>query len=1120
MDFQKNDYDPSWVLMDCYFNQYDMGRQQIESFDDFVTHGIEDIINEQRTITCEGTTITFGGIHMVKPAFYEDNTVTMMTPMEARLRNYNYSSRLYVDVQATTDAEPNNVIMQKVHIADIPVMLKSTLCHLKGLRDDQLTALDECPLDPGGYFIVNGSEKFIVSQERMSWNYVYVTRKNDMFVAETRSCSPTGKVSTMYMKFQPGRENEILVSIPHIRRDIPLPIVLLGLGCDYSEIEPLLLSGAHSKDRKGKGPVQPTTSDTHAQVQGIISDCVRCCTDIKTEEESLSIIGKYFIYDVKASSLLSSVVKEKLTVEFLPHLKKDAFAKTVFLAHAAWKLIEVACGIRAQDDRDHTGKKRVDLTGCLMVDLFKRLYSRFVKEVRKKLKKNVGKRLNLTYIMQPTVITSGLRYALSTGTWSDSRSFAQGKKGVSQILNRYNYVSTLSCLRRLNTPVGKDGKITKPRQLHNTHWGLICPAETPEGGSVGLVKNMSFLAHVTLDRSSDLVLLALKDKYWRSPLHGCKIFVNGGWIGQCDDGHFLAESLIEQRRKSQIHFETSIVYKQHDNELYIWTDGGRLSRPLIIVDEEGRSRLLNDNSKLLDDIRSEKYYWDDLLSESLIEYLDTEEIESRFVAMFPKDIKPGWTTHCEIHPSTMLGISASTIPFPDHNQSPRNTYGSCMSKQAMGIFSVNYLQRMDTISNILYYPQKPLVGTKAMKYLSYDELPAGQNAIVAIAIYGGYNQEDSIIMNQSAIDRGLFRSTFYRTTTSVERSEIGESFEKPQADLVRKPKKNTSDLDEDGFLPVGSKVSIDSVLMGKVARNAEDELQDISILSKDAGYVDKIMRTTGPNGTKISSVRIRNTRIPEMGDKFASRHGQKGTVGITYRQEDMPFTSSGMVPDLIINPHAIPSRMTIGHLIECIMGKKITLDGEWDHGTPFDHKSVKEVCAELEKQGFEGTGTETLYSGFTGEPLEAKIFMGPTYYTRLKHMVADKIHSRSRGPVQILTRQPVEGRSRDGGLRFGEMERDCLIAHGAAKFLRERLLDSSDKYEVSVCNKCGLFATDKASASALLPGNVAPDASGYMCRGCRTTDTTRIVLPYACKLLFQELQSMNIAVRITPNKEK
>jgi DNA-directed RNA polymerase II subunit RPB2 len=476
----------------------------------------------------------------------------------------------------------------------------------------------------------------------------------------------------------------------------------------------------------------------------------------------------------------------------------------------------------------------------------------------------------------------------------------------------------------------------------------------------------------------------------------------------------------------------------------------------------------------------------------------------------------------------MLGICASIIPFPDHNQSPRNTYQSAMGKQAMGIYATNYQLRMDTLANILYYPQKPLVTTRAMDFLHFRELPSGQNAIVAIACYSGYNQEDSVIMNQSAIDRGLFRSIFYRTYMDQEKKAGGsqstflEEFAKPSRETTLRMRQGTYEkLDDDGLIPPGVNVAGDDIIIGKVVpiEETSEELgqktvrhthRDSStpIRSAEKGVVDKVLLTTNADGFRFTKVRVRSIRVPQMGDKFASRHGQKGTVGITYRQEDMPFTTDGITPDIIINPHAIPSRMTVGHLIECLLGKVSALDGTEGDATPFTDTTVEDISKRLRELGFQSRGFEIMHNGHTGRKLNAQIFMGPTYYQRLKHMVDDKIHARARGPVQILTRQPVEGRSRDGGLRFGEMERDCMISHGAAQFLKERLFDVSDAYRVHVCDICGMFAIANLKKGI------------YECRSCRNkTQISQIHIPYAFKLLVQELVSMNIAPRLMVNPQ-
>lgn len=535
-----------------------------------------------------------------------------------------------------------------------------------------------------------------------------------------------------------------------------------------------------------------------------------------------------------------------------------------------------------------------------------------------------------------------------------------------------------------------------------------------------------------------------------------------------------------------------------------------------------------------------------MLANGIVEFVDAEEEETILICMTPEDLYESkqpthephqprdasgrvkgassaslhtWT-HCEIHPSMILGICASIVPFPDHNQSPRNTYQSAMGKQAMGIYVTNYQVRMDTLANILYYPQKPLATTRSMEYLRFRELPAGQNAVVAILCYSGYNQEDSVIMNQSSIDRGLFRSLYFRTYMDQEK-RIGmttmEEFEKPTREHVLRLRHGTYEkLDDDGLIAPGTRVSGDDIIIGKTKPIPEDSTEmgqrtgshtklDAStpLKSTETGIVDQVMLTTNHEGVKFVKVRVRSTRVPQMGDKFASRHGQKGTIGITYRQEDMPFTCEGITPDIIINPHAIPSRMTIGHLVECLLSKVSTLEGSEGDATPFTDVTVEAISEALKKHNYQQRGFEVMYHGHTGRKLTAQVFLGPTYYQRLKHMVDDKIHSRARGPVQILTRQPVEGRSRDGGLRFGEMERDCMISHGVAQFLKERLFDASDAYRVHVCDLCGLMAIASLSKNS------------FECRSCKnTTQISQIHIPYSMKLLVQELMAMSIAPRL------
>ena len=474
----------------------------------------------------------------------------------------------------------------------------------------------------------------------------------------------------------------------------------------------------------------------------------------------------------------------------------------------------------------------------------------------------------------------------------------------------------------------------------------------------------------------------------------------------------------------------------------------------------------------------------------------------------------------------ILGVSASIIPFPDHNQSPRNVYQSAMGKQAIGVYCSNFNLRMDTLAHLLFYPQRPLVVTQSMEYLKFKDLPAGINAIVAIMCYTGYNQEDSVIMNQSSIDRGMFRTAFFRTYIAEEKREARLKFETIEVpdrqDTMGIRHGVYSKLDCEGLISPGTRVSGDDIIIGKTGLiKMEDDLEidvdnDISNISKrkqdiseamrpnENGVIESVMLTTDRQGFKLAKVKTRSIRIPQIGDKFASRHGQKGTIGMTYSQEDLPFTLEGITPDIIVNPHAIPSRMTIGHLIECLGSKVSALRGFESDATPFTDVTVDSISEDLHKLGYQKYGNEAVFNGFTGRKIDMMIFFGPTYYQRLKHMVEDKIFSRARGPLQILTRQPTEGRARNGGLRFGEMERDCMISHGAALFLKERLVDVSDKYRIHVCKNCGLIAQSDLNSQK------------FMCRLCNATDSdiAQVYIPYACKLLFQELLAMHITPRI------
>lgn len=1221
-----------WEVISSFFDTKGLVAQQIDSYDDFALRTMQDIVSEQAKIVLDQNsppsddddnpilkrryTVKFGKIVISQANVTEgDGTVTSIWPAEARARNLTYACPVYLTVERQVhimrenprvgaeldeddemaneeggqfwereDKDGENQI-NRVHIGKLPIMLKSMLCQLRNKSDDELYSHDECPYDQGGYFIINGSEKVLIAQERSASNIVQVFKKKQSptpWIAEIRSAIEKGSrlISSVQVKLfakgesaKGGHGQTIRATLPYIKADIPIAIIFRALGVISDE--DILNHVCYDRN------------DT--QMLEMLKPCLEEAFILQDRDVALDFIGKRG-NQTGARERRVKFAKDVLQKEFLPHISQAEGSETrkaYFLGYIVHKLLQCVLGRREEDDRDHFGKKRLDLAGPLMAVLFRQLFAKLVKDLYKHLQRSVetGKGFNVLVAIKPNTITNGLKYSLATGTWGEQKKAASAKVGVSQVLNRYTFASTLSHLRRTNTPIGRDGKIAKPRQLHNTHWGLVCPAETPEGQACGLVKNLSLMCYVTVGCASEpikeymtLKQMELLEEY--DPLtfpEATKVFVNGVWVGVHKNSHELYTALREIRGDDNVlPADVSLIRDIRERELRVLTDAGRVCRPLFVIEDNrnkpnyGKLRITKAHIDKLqqdkergtvgmteDELKELAPGWRGLIKASVIEYLDAEEEETAMIAMTPRDLnehdmmmqggydlgmssanpdpnarirlKPDPTikryTHCEIHPAMILGVCASIIPFPDHNQSPRNTYQSAMGKQAMGINLTNYNTRFDTMVNVLYYPQKPLATTRSMEYLKFRELPAGQNAIVAIACYSGYNQEDSVIMNQSSIDRGLFRSLFYRSyqdSTKKVGMNVVEEFEKPNRQDVIRMKHGTYDkLDDDGIIQPGVRVSGDDILIGKVAPIApdSDELgqrtkmhtkRDVStpLRTTESGIIDQVVLTTNLEGLKFVKVRTRTTKIPQIGDKFASRHGQKGTIGITYRHEDMPFTRDGLTPDLIINPHAIPSRMTIAHLIECVLSKVGALRGAEGDATPFTDVTLTDISTLLRESGFQSRGFEVMYNGHTGKKLRAQIFLGPTYYQRLRHMVDDKIHARARGPVQILTRQPVEGRARDGGLRFGEMERDCMISHGAAAFLKERLFEVSDAYRVHICEICGLM-TPIAKLKE----------QSFECRHCKNkTKIAQVHIPYAAKLLFQELMSMNIAPRLFTEK--
>jgi len=1172
-------------------------RHQLDSYNDFKDRLLADIIQQYNPIKLNyvqmpngnfqySIEIRFGDIYLTPASIHENNgSLKVMLPNEARKRSFTYSANLYVDlyiktmvlIDNTTNGVEDNTYeieekcLKKIQLGKIPIMLHSShLCVLSKKDNQTLKDFEECIYDRGGYFIVNGSEKVLVSQERKWENKVYCFKSNK----SQNKYSHTAEISSIaHDDFYNPKTNQvkltsrigvngktIKVSLPNIRHDVPIFIFyrLLGIESDKEILEYILNDIEGDESNEFTALLQPSLEEANKYMtrEACIEYIIKYIQQVNIRDKT----------DKLDKSRKLQLLDEILQYDFLPHMGTSLRMKAYFLGYMTKKLLSVYLNKIQYDDRDSYVNKKLDTPGILMGNLFKLYFNKMVKEIKTNLNKefNSGSwkannyfhdiiNMNNVYkIIKNITIERGMKYGLSTGNWGIRN--MQSKQGIAQVLSRLTYNSTLSHLRRINTPIEKSGKVLGPRKLHSTQYGICCPAETPDGHSVGCVKNLALTATISNYSSPISIYLELENLRVKK-LDECqpadinnktKVFVNGTWWGVHHNPNQIVKYLRSLRRMGTFNPYTSISWRIDQNIVDIWSDAGRFLQPLYIV-ENNEFRI---NDEIIQKIREKKLDFENLvigslppkvsmfnsmmteneinacnpLREGVIEYLDVLEKDNSLIALtseelYNKDTK-GYVmnyTHCEIHPSLILGVLASIIPFSDHNQSPRNIYQSGMGKQAMGVYCTNFNKRFDTLAHVLHYPQQPLVNSRLINYLPSSHLPSGINCVVAIASYSGFNQDDSTMFNQSAIDRGMFHSTFYRSYKDEEKKyqNMGEEekFCKPNMKLTKSLKvANYDKLGENGFAPVNTCVGEDDVIIGKVIPMKNKQGQTIykdnstSLRPNEKGFIDKILISRNGEGYKFAKVRVRSIRIPTIGDKHASRSAQKGVIGMVYRHEDMPFTKNGITPDIIMNPHAIPSRMTIGQLIECIMGKTCSMKGRFGDATPFigfAKKNLKNLMDALVACGYERGGNEILYNGRTGEQMATEIFIGPTYYQRLKHMVDDKSHSRPTGPSVTLTRQPAEGRSRDGGLRCGEMERDCFLAHGSSAFCKEILLDKSDHFKAYVCRKCGNF------------GVVNPQNKKYECKGCNNfTSFTELRLPYACKLFLQELNTMSIAPRM------
>ncbi|MGC8816592.1 MAG: DNA-directed RNA polymerase subunit B [Candidatus Hadarchaeum sp.] len=1091
----------TWPLVEAFFREKGLVRQHLDSYNDFIERGLQQVIDEIGGIDLdiEGVKVKFGKIYLDSPSTKEtDGSRPPLFPSEARLRNLSYTAPIRLEMKLVKNGREQ--APEEVYIGELPVMLKSKICRLHGLDEQQLINVGEDPLDPGGYFVINGSERVIVTQEDLASNAILVERDEHMGT-EVAKVFSTHRGFRSLVVVERKRDGLLRVAFPAVPGQVPLVVIMRALGIESD-----------------KEIVNAVSEDP--EIIRELFENLQEAIDVKTKEDALDIIGKRVAIGQTREYRLQRA-QEVLDKYLLPHIgsrPEDRIAKGYYLGSMAEQVIELALGRRDVDDKDHYGNKRLKLAGDLLENVFRLAFLNLTRDIKYQLERAYarGREMNLRTAARADVLTERIRHALATGNWPG------GRTGVSQLLDRTNYIAAISHLRRVVSPLSRSQPHFEARDLHPTHWGRICPCETPEGPNCGLVKNLALMAEISTGTDESKVerliyKLGVSRITKGSERKGkAAVYINGRLVGTTEDGKRLIEELKQHRRKGNLDEQVNVAYREDTNEIRINTDAGRVRRPVIVV-EEGKSKLTPEMVRM---VKEGKMTWRDLVQAGIVEYLDAEEEENTYIAVFENQLTPEHT-HLELHPLAILGISAALVPYAEHNQSPRNTYGANMAKQALGLTTTSIHKRVDTRGHFLHYPQVPLVKTRVMDAVGFDRRPAGQNLVVAIATYGGYNMEDALIVNSASIDRGMGRTTFYRIYEAEEARYPGgqeDKFEVPSEEIRGYADASLyRNLGEDGVTEVESIVKGEDVLIGRTSppRFLEeiDEFglavehgrreSSIRVRPSEEGIVDMVLVSMTSEGNKFVRVRVRDLRIPEIGDKLASRHGQKGVIGITLAGADMPFTEDGITPDIVINPHAIPSRMSVGQLLEMVAGKVGACTGKRIDGTAFSGMSEKEIRETMKSFGFKHTGKEVLYNGITGEMIPVDIFIGVCYYQKLHHMVADKIHARSRGPVQVLTHQPTEGRAREGGLRFGEMERDCLIGHGAAMLLNERLLDASDRYTGLICGKCGSFAVyDRRSDRAYCP----------LCD--EDSEIYEVQISYAFKLMMDELKSLCMSPRI------
>ena len=1192
----------TWDVIDTFFRDtsYYKSQHQIDSFNEFIfseENGIRNIIKRENPfIIYKGQDantgkfdyeirIHFGetleikdkatmevdlvsgieNIFVSAPSMYDGDNMKEMFPNDARLRNLTYKSNVFCNIglhyifhgkdESGNSIPPKVVNFEKVNIGSIPIMIHSKLCLLHNLDPIKLSDFGECPYDQGGYFIIKGKEKVILSLEKKVSNILYINSSSDdnlILQGNIKSVSNEG--------FQSSRTNNVNLVVNKLREKIEgknvirsektFNVRVLGFDVEVPLFIMFRALGFISDKRILSLIIYETdTAKLRNKLIELIRPSVKAAHPIFTQKSAF----KFLSLNTKGKENFNVI--DILNNNLFPNYGGDNLSKGYYLGYIVRKILLTHIGLYSETDRDSYVNKRVDLPGSLLLELYRELWGNFKRNTSLRIDgeyklnyesiassdiTNIINEYNVSKIFDNKIMDSiNKSFGARFGTGISSR------QGIVQDLNRNAMLGTLSHIRRLSTPLPSGSKTVGPRKLHNSQWGFVCPTESPDGGNVGIINHLAIIARVTTNVSGSGLYDALIDgeliKLENSTIEDIttytNVFLNGKIVGLHKNPSGLLEFMKLLKLNSFINITTSISWNIKTNEFHVFTDSGRIIRPVFFLktDENGDkyNELISGDTSfienwkkaihgylygIIDDLNftSPYYYreefgklklkvsnnWMDFLRKnaSVIEYIDSIESENALIGRDIKTFKRD-NTHCEIHPSLMLSAVALNIPFPEHSQYPRNAFSCQQTKHAVGVYSSAYSTRFETFSHILNYPQRPIVTTRFKKYTDVDKLPYGINAIVAIASYTGYNQEDSVMLNKSSVDRGMFKSLYYRSYEDSESDENGKKvyFSNPLMEKnIHKlnPGKYTN-LDDHGFIKEETYITDADVLFSKCFKTTSGDGKEITkVVGKTAnfgtsGIVDKVVVVKNKDGLRTSKVRVRKEKIPGIGDKFASRCGQKGMCGMVLEHWEMPFTKDGIVPDIIINPHAIPTRMTVNQLLEVILGKSACLSGHLGDATPFQNNDINQFADVLEGFNYERHGEEVMYSGITGDQIRSTIFIGPTYYQRLKIMVADKMHSRGTGPMNYLTKQPAAGRANNGGLRIGEMERDSILSHGISSFLNESVMERSDKYKFQIDKKTGMVSNDD-----------------------HDENKKTVQMPHAMKLLIQELESMSVGARL------